>query len=200
MWFSYSIYDLWEFPRAHGSMQYLTESRKEPTRRWKRWRLIEPQITHAWTYKGLPKYSSTFEDMRKNKCDHAKILRGVLIFVTSSCARRRTCKFTQARRSLKTEYWRITLVIVVYYYSRIPVHILFMSCKRVWCVHNVYTLSYSPVMAILHDHLDVPSSTACSTAFMFSRCALAETLNMVLQFGERRWKGRCKEEHDITFI
>ena len=46
-------------------------------------------------------------------------------------------------------------------------------------------------MAILHDHLEVPSSTACSTAFMFSRCALAEMLKTVLTM---MVKMGCKEE------
>ena len=63
---------------------------------------------------------------------------------------------------------------------------------------HAHPLGHSPVMAILHDHLEVPSSTACSTAFMFSRCALAEMLNTVLHGGEseeeEEMQRRRKEE------
>ena len=74
---------------------------------------------------------------------------------------------------------------------------------------HAHPLGHSPVMAILHDHLEVPSSTACSTAFMFSRCALAEMLNTVLHArrligvggGDAKEEGRkSSTRHDMTLM
>ena len=49
-----------------------------------------------------------------------------------------------------------------------------------------------PVMAILHDHFDVPSSTACSAMFIRSKWVSAFTSNVVLDFVEGR-----KEKHRV---
>ena len=74
------------------------------------------------------------------------------------------------------------------------------------CAYTLtHLVSHSPVMAILHDHLEVPSSTACSTAFMFSRCALAEMLNTVLDTGggggDAKEEGRkSSTRHDMTLM